>query len=86
MHIKEGKRNIAHYNLDIIIAIGYRVQSDVAVRFRHWATQRLHEYIQKGFTMDDEQLRWGSITTNAKQNFAIFSPDIRGGAAVAARQ
>lgn len=47
MHIKEGKRNIAHYNLDIIIAICYRVQSDVAVRFRHWATQRLHEYIQK---------------------------------------
>ena len=60
---KEGqrnvKRNIAHYNLDIIIAIGYRVQSDVAVRFRKWATQRLHEYIQKGFTMDDERLKQG---------------------------
>ena len=60
---KEGqrnvKRNIAHYNLDIIIAIGYRVQSDVAVRFRRWATQRLHEYIQKGFTMDDERLKQG---------------------------
>ena len=53
----EVKREIAHYNLDIIIAIGYRVQSDVAVRFRHWATQRLHEYIQKGFTMDDERLK-----------------------------
>ena len=61
MHIKEGKRNIAHYNLDIIIAIGYRVQSDVAVRYRHWATQRLHEYIQKGFTMNDERLRRCSI-------------------------
>ena len=60
---KEGarnvKRNIAHYNLDVIIAIGYRVQSDVAVRFRRWATQRLHEYIQKGFTMDDERLKQG---------------------------
>ena len=60
---KEGnrnvKRNVAHYNLDIIIAIGYRVQSDVAVRFRRWATQRLHEYIQKGFTMDDERLKQG---------------------------
>lgn len=60
---KEGqrnvKRNIAHYNLDIIIAIGYRVQSDVAVRFRRWATLRLHEYIQKGFTMDDERLKQG---------------------------
>lgn len=51
------KRNIAHYNLDMIIALGYRVQSEVAVRFRIWATQRLHEYIQKGFAMDDERLK-----------------------------
>ena len=43
------KRNIGHYNLDMIIALGYRVQSEVAVRFRIWATQRLNEYIQKGF-------------------------------------
>ena len=58
---KEGgrnvKRNIDHYNLDMIIALGYRVQSDIAVRFRIWATQRLHEYIQKGFTMDDNRLK-----------------------------
>ena len=54
---REVKREIDHYNLDVIIAIGYRVQSDVAVRFRRWATQRLHEYIQKGFTMDDERLK-----------------------------
>lgn len=40
----------------MIIALGYRVQSDVAVRFRIWATQRLHEYIQKGFTMDDVKI------------------------------
>jgi hypothetical protein len=53
------KRNINHYNLDMIIALGYRVQSDVAVRFRIWATKRLHEYIQKGFTMDDERLKQG---------------------------
>jgi hypothetical protein len=53
------KRNIDHYNLDMIIALGYRVQSEVAVRFRKWATQRLHEYIQKGFTMDDERLKQG---------------------------
>lgn len=52
-------RNIDHYNLDMIIALGYRVQSQVAVRFRRWATQRLHEYIQKGFTMDDERLKQG---------------------------
>ena len=54
------KRNIDHYNLDMIIALGYRVQSDVAVRFRTWATKRLHEYIQKGFAMDDERLKQGS--------------------------
>lgn len=53
------QREIDHYNLDMIIALGYRVQSTVAVRFRRWATQRLHEYIQKGFTMDDERLKQG---------------------------
>ena len=41
-----------YYNLDMIIALGYRVQSEVAVRFRIWATKRLHEYIQKGFALD----------------------------------
>ena len=53
------RRNIDHYNLDMIIALGYRVQSDVAVRFRIWATKQLHEYIQKGFVMDDERLKQG---------------------------
>ncbi len=56
---REVKRNIAHYNLNMIIALGYRVQSDVAVRFRIWATTRLHEYIQKGFIMDDSRLKQG---------------------------
>lgn len=60
---QEGKRNvqreIAHYNLDVIIAIGYRVQSPVATRFRTWATTRLHEFIQKGFALDDERLKNG---------------------------
>ncbi|MCI8965274.1 MAG: virulence RhuM family protein [Clostridia bacterium] len=56
---REVKRNIDHYNLDMIIALGYRVQSEVAVRFRIWATGKLHEYIQKGFTMDDERLKQG---------------------------
>ena len=60
---QEGKRqvqrDITYYNLDMIIALGYRVQSPIAVRFRRWATQRLHEYIQKGFTMDDERLKQG---------------------------
>lgn len=56
---RQVKRNIDHYNLDVIIALGYRVQSQVATRFRRWATERLHEYIQKGFTMDDERLKQG---------------------------
>ena len=56
----DGKNyNVAHCNLDVVIALGYRVQSPVAVRFRRWATQRLHEYIQKGFAMDDERLKQG---------------------------
>ena len=60
---QEGKRqvnrHIDHYNLDMIIALGYRVQSRIAVRFRRWATRMLHEYIQKGFAMDDERLKQG---------------------------
>ena len=56
---RQVKRNIDHYNLDVIIAIGYRVQSQIATRFRRWATERLHEYIQKGFTMDDDRLKQG---------------------------
>ena len=56
---RQVKRNIDHYNLDMIIALGYRVQSQVATRFRIWATQRLHEYMQKGFTIDDERLKQG---------------------------
>lgn len=56
----DGKQYmVAHYNLDMIIALGYRIQSQVATRFRRWATQRLHEYIQKGFAMDDERLKQG---------------------------
>jgi hypothetical protein len=56
---RQVKREISHYNLDMIIAIGYRVQSQIATRFRRWATKRLHEYIQKGFTLDDERLKQG---------------------------
>ena len=56
----DGKKyNTKIYSLDMIIALGYRVQSEVAVRFRIWATKRLHEYIQKGFTMDDDRLSQG---------------------------
>lgn len=58
---KEGSREVArdleYYNLDMIIALGYRINSKIATRFRQWATQRLKEYIVKGFTMDDDRLK-----------------------------
>ena len=46
-----------YYNLDVIISVGYRVKSIVGTRFRQWATERLAEYIIKGFAMDDERLK-----------------------------
>jgi len=49
--------NVAYYNLDMIISLGYRVKSIVATNFRRWATERLKEYMIKGFTMDDERLK-----------------------------
>ncbi|MDR1023496.1 MAG: virulence RhuM family protein [Prevotellaceae bacterium] len=56
----DGKNyEIAHYNLDMIIALGYRINSKVATKFRQWATERLKEYIVKGFTLDDERLKSG---------------------------
>ena len=60
---KEGARNvrreIEHYNLDAIIAVGYRVNSKKATRFRQWATKTLKEYIQKGFVLNDEMMKNG---------------------------
>jgi hypothetical protein len=54
----DGKNyDTAHYNLDVIISVGYRVKSQRGTQFRIWATQRLREYIVKGFTMDDERLK-----------------------------
>ena len=58
---KEGNRQVSrempYYNLDIIISLGYRVKSKIATNFRRWATERLKEYMIKGFTMDDERLK-----------------------------
>ena len=48
---------VAHYSLDMIISLGYRIRSILATRFRQWATERLKEYIVKGFTLDDERLK-----------------------------
>ena len=54
----DGKNyDVTYYNLDMIISLGYRIKSAIATRFRIWATQRLKEYLIKGFTMDDERLK-----------------------------
>jgi len=72
---REGKRGVKrlldYYNLDMIISVGYRVKSHVATRFRIWATQRLREYIVKGFVLDDERLK------NPDQPFDYFDELIR---------
>ena len=54
---REVAREIPFYNLDMIISVGYRIRSIIATRFRQWATERLHEYIVKGFALDDERLK-----------------------------
>ncbi|MFT4186141.1 MAG: virulence RhuM family protein [Micrococcaceae bacterium] len=60
---KEGKREVErevnHYNLDVIISVGYRVKSIVGTRFRQWALKTLKEYMIKGFVLDDERLKQG---------------------------
>lgn len=57
----EGRRKVermlAYYNLDVVIALGYRVKSHIATSFRIWATERLKEYLIKGFVLDDERLK-----------------------------
>jgi hypothetical protein len=54
---KTQEKGVKHYNLDVIISVGYRVNSTQATAFRIWATERLKEYIIKGFTMDDERMK-----------------------------
>ncbi len=54
----DGKNyNTKFYSLDVVIALGYKIDSEIAIKFRQWATAHLHEYIQKGFTLDDERLK-----------------------------
>jgi hypothetical protein len=54
---REVRRAVKHYNLDVILAVGYRVRSPRGTQFRRWATERLREYLVKGFTMDDARLK-----------------------------
>jgi hypothetical protein len=68
---RDVRRMLDYYNLDMIISVGYRVKSHVATRFRIWATQRLREFIIKGFVLDDERLK------NPDQPFDYFEELLR---------
>ena len=86
---KEGKRKVErkvkYYNLDMIISLGYRVKSKVATNFRRWATERLKEYMIKGFTMDDERLK-GNGGGNYWKELLARIKDIRSSEKVLYRQ
>lgn len=86
---REGKRDVCReipfYNLDMIISLGYRIKSSIATRFRIWATQRLKEYMIKGFTMDDERLK-GNAGGNYWKELIERIRDIRASEKVIFRQ
>ena len=86
---KEGNRKVERkvkcYNLDMIISLGYRIKSKVATNFRRWATERLKEYMIKGFTMDDERLK-GNGGGNYWKELLARIKDIRSSEKVLYRQ
>lgn len=86
---KEGNRTvnrgIPYYNLDMIISLGYRIKSKVATNFRKWATERLKEYMIKGFTMDDERFK-GNGGGNYWKELLARIKDIRSSEKVLYRQ
>ena len=86
---KEGNRSVErkvkYYNLDMIISLGYRIKSKVATNFRRWATERLKEYMIKGFTMDDERLK-GNGGGNYWKELLARIKDIRSSEKVLYRQ
>ena len=82
----DGKNyNVTYYNLDMIISLGYRIKSSIATKFRRWATERLKEYMIKGFTMDDERLK-GSGGGNYWKELLDRIRDIRSSEKVLYRQ
>lgn len=86
---KEGnrkvERKVKYYNLDMILSLGYRIKSKVATNFRRWATERLKEYMIKGFTMDDERLK-GNGGGNYWKELLARIKDIRSSEKVLYRQ
>ena len=74
----DGKKyDTKHYDLDAILAVGYRVRSEQGTQFRKWATERLREYLIKGFTMDDERLKQGGGRSRYFQELLQRIRDIR---------
>lgn len=86
---QEGNRSVErkakYYNLDMIISLGYRIKSKIATNFRKWATERLKEYMIKGFTMDDERLK-GNGGGNYWKELLARIKDIRSSEKVLYRQ
>ena len=73
------ERNVKYYNLDMIVSLGYRIKSKIATNFRKWATERLKEYMIKGFTLDDERLKGNAggnylkeLLARIKRRYQIF--------------
>lgn len=79
------ERKVKYYNLDMIISLGYRIKSKIATNFRKWATERLKEYMIKGFTMDDERLK-GNGGGNYWKELLARIKDIRSSEKVLYRQ
>jgi len=74
----DGKQyDVAHYNLDMVLALGFRVRSPMAVRFRQWAADKLKEYIVKGFVLDDERLKNPKVGNDYFEELTRRIQDIR---------
>lgn len=88
---QEGSRNVerelVYYNLDLIISLGYRVKSKITTNFLRWATERLKEYMIKGFTMDDDRLKelgggsyWKELLDRIRDNPFFGKSNVQAGA------
>ena len=81
------ERELVYYNLDLIISLGYRVKSKITTNFRRWATERLKEYMIKGFTMDDDRLKelgggsyWKELLDRIRDNPFFGKSNVQAGA------
>jgi hypothetical protein len=74
---RDVRRSVEYYNLDVIISVGYRVKSHRGTQFRIWATQRLREYLVKGFALDDERLKEGRTLPSGRDYFDELLERIR---------